>query len=288
MPIFNFIPACVLMAICVHGDLNDSPFFDVMWTIGLNLDTIAMLPQLWLLTKLGGNVEALTSHFVALQVLSRCCSFAFWFYGYVEITPEHQFNAAGYMIIVAHLAQLLLSADFMYYYVKIYYENKQEMIIRRNDLAVFEFMLKLTKCKAEGAFMQVEKHTNTPDVNMCNTPQGLVLDFKDGRTQQQLERMMTPSARAAIREILARMDMVRAKEAAALLQRIAKPVETEDDDSSDAGPDEDDASPIGGEAGKALSALGVATKQKIAEQHSGSEPTSMPPPAPTKPPVLTP
>ena len=46
MPIFNFIPACVLMAICVHGDLNDSPFFDVMWTIGLNLDTIAMLPQL--------------------------------------------------------------------------------------------------------------------------------------------------------------------------------------------------------------------------------------------------
>lgn len=35
----------------------------------------------------------------------------------VEITPEHQFNAAGYMIIVAHLAQLLLSADFMYYYV---------------------------------------------------------------------------------------------------------------------------------------------------------------------------
>jgi uncharacterized protein with PQ loop repeat len=118
MPIFNFIPACVLMAICVHGDLNDSPFFDVMWTIGLNLDTIAMLPQLWLLTKLGGNVDALTSHFVALQVLSRCCSFAFWFYGYVEITPEHQFNAAGYMIIVAHLAQLLLSADFMYYYVK--------------------------------------------------------------------------------------------------------------------------------------------------------------------------
>lgn len=38
----------------------------------------------WLLTKLGGNVEALTSHFVALQVLSRCCSFAFWFYGYVR------------------------------------------------------------------------------------------------------------------------------------------------------------------------------------------------------------
>lgn len=118
LPIMKFTPACVLLAICVHGDLNDSVFFDVMWTVGLNLDTISMLPQLWLLTKLGGEVEALTSHFVALQVMSRCCSFVFWFYGYVEITPEDRFNAAGYMIIVAHLAQLVLSADFMYYYVR--------------------------------------------------------------------------------------------------------------------------------------------------------------------------
>jgi len=118
LPIFNFAPACVLLAVFIHGDLNDSPVFDVLWTIGLNLDTISMLPQLWMLTKLGGDVESLTSHFVALQVLSRCCSFAFWYYGYVEITPPGRFNAAGYMIIIAHLAQLLLSADFMYYYVR--------------------------------------------------------------------------------------------------------------------------------------------------------------------------
>merc|ERR1719326_2732453 len=31
------------------------------------------------------------------------------------------------------------------------------MTIRRNDLAVFQFMLKLTKCKTGGTFMQVEK-----------------------------------------------------------------------------------------------------------------------------------
>merc|ERR1719515_324457 len=124
------------------------------------------------------------------------------------------------------------------------------MIIRRNDLAVFEFMLKLTKCKAGGAFMQVEKHTNTPGVNMCNTPQGLVLDFKDARTQQDLERMMTPSARAAIREVLARMDMVRAKEGAALLQKIRTPVEGEEDDVSDVeDDDDDDSSQVGGKAG---------------------------------------
>jgi hypothetical protein len=118
LPVLNFTPACVLLAVFVHGDLNDSPFFDVMWTIGLNLDTISMLPQLWLFSKVGGDVDAVTSHFVALQVLSRFCSFVFWFYGYTELAHKDQFNAAGYMIIVAHLAQLLLSADFMYYYVR--------------------------------------------------------------------------------------------------------------------------------------------------------------------------
>ena len=33
-------------------------------------------------------------------------------------------------------------------YRKTYLENKMELTIRRNDMAVFEFMLKLTKCKS--------------------------------------------------------------------------------------------------------------------------------------------
>merc|ERR1719324_1404009 len=36
-------------------------------------------------------------------------------------------------------------------YLRIYYQNKQEITIRRNDLAVFQFMLKLTKCKSAAA-----------------------------------------------------------------------------------------------------------------------------------------
>merc|ERR1719473_2320528 len=119
LPVFKLVPACVVLAIFVHGDLNDSPFFDIMWTISMYLDTIAMLPQLWMLTKIGGEVEALTSHFVACMVISRLCAFSFWFYGYEEITQStHHFNAAGYLILVAHLLQLFLSADFMWYYVK--------------------------------------------------------------------------------------------------------------------------------------------------------------------------
>lgn len=118
LAILNFLPACVLLAVCIHGDLNDSVFFDIMWTLSMYIDTIAMLPQLYLMMKKGGEVEALTSHFVACLFASRACSFAFWFYGYVEIAPEGHHNAAGLAIILAHSLQLLLCADFMYYYVR--------------------------------------------------------------------------------------------------------------------------------------------------------------------------
>merc|ERR1719191_2332312 len=65
MPIFNVIPGVVLFACCFHGNLNHSPFFDKMWSIGMWLDTVAMLPQLWMLVAKGGEVEALTANYVA-------------------------------------------------------------------------------------------------------------------------------------------------------------------------------------------------------------------------------
>ena len=48
----------------------------------------------------------------------------------------------------------------------------------------------------ESSHSQGEKRT----VNMCNTEQGVLFDFEDKKAQQELERMMTPSARAAVRQ----------------------------------------------------------------------------------------
>jgi len=117
--IYKAIPACILLAYFLHGDLNNSPFFDTVWTVSLFIDTIALLPQLWMLGKLGGQVESLTSHFVACLVISRSLSLAFWSYGYKEIAPlKGGANFAGYAILLANCVQLLLCADFMYYYLK--------------------------------------------------------------------------------------------------------------------------------------------------------------------------
>merc|ERR1719454_1214538 len=116
-------------------------------------------------------------------------------------------------------------------YLRIYYSNKQEMTIRKNDLAVFQFMLTLTKCKSGAAALaQLDGQGKQTTANMCNTEQGVVFDFEDKKAQQQLERMMTPSARAAVRQVLGVMDMMRAKEGAALLQEAAKAAGRGDED----------------------------------------------------------
>merc|ERR1719473_1868779 len=119
LEIFKAIPVCAFLAIFVKGDLNSSPFFDWVWTMSMLLDTISLLPQLWLMTKQGGQIEVMTAHFVASQCISRGFAFSFWLYGYSEIMPAgHTVNVAGYTIMLAHAFQMLLCADFMYYYVK--------------------------------------------------------------------------------------------------------------------------------------------------------------------------
>merc|ERR1719158_1121828 len=117
-------------------------------------------------------------------------------------------------------------------------------------------MLKLTKCKSGAALVQLDRDGKTGNANMCNTAHGLVFDFEDKQAQQELERMMTPSARAAIRQVLGQMDMLRAKDGAALLQKVAKSDHDDDDDDSD----DDDAAPKP-QMTEVLSSLGVANRK---------------------------
>jgi len=113
------VPGCILLAIFVHGDLNDSPFFDVIWTVSLNLDTVALIPQLWMVYKIGDRMDGLTPHYVAAIVLSRTLSFWFWFYGFPEIAPlKGGVNTAGWLIIGSHTVQLLVASDFMLQYIR--------------------------------------------------------------------------------------------------------------------------------------------------------------------------
>merc|ERR1719393_121541 len=112
---------CFVLACVFHGDLNDRPLFDTLWMCGLFTSAVAVLPQLWLMTRNRAKVPAMTCHFVAVMALSRMLSGTYMWHAHDEITCEpwiQGFNHAGTAILAAHAVQLLLLGDFGYYYVK--------------------------------------------------------------------------------------------------------------------------------------------------------------------------
>merc|ERR1712072_19192 len=78
--VWRTLPACILVAVFVHGDLNGSPFFDVVWTVSLVVDTLALIPQLGMVYRLGESqgdraMSGLNAHYVAAMVTSRVLAF---------------------------------------------------------------------------------------------------------------------------------------------------------------------------------------------------------------------
>merc|ERR1719197_2183208 len=118
MDVKNMVIGCVGLAVVIHPDLNDWAAFDIAWTVSLYLDTVAMLPQLFMSAKVG-KVPAYTSHYIAATLVSRAFSAWFWYYGaenIARVSEGFSFGAAG--IIIAHVLQFLFLADFGYYYIK--------------------------------------------------------------------------------------------------------------------------------------------------------------------------
>jgi len=133
--IFNCVPICVVIAMFFHANLNRSFVFDSIWMTAHTLETFALLPQLYMISKGSGKVETYTAHFVALMFLSRAFCWVFWYYGYPELADGYienvsagNFNWGGYTIIIASTLQLLLSADFMYHWAKAQIQGTPVMI----------------------------------------------------------------------------------------------------------------------------------------------------------------
>jgi hypothetical protein len=95
--------------------------------------------------------------------------------------------------------------------------NEGELTIRTNDLAVFNFILEMTKCK-EGELLLQANVTDTSGVplQVAAHPQvcaqsgegdDLELHFDNPQVQAKFERMMTPSARKALREALGEVSL---------------------------------------------------------------------------------
>ena len=113
------------LAMLVHTSLNNFFLTDVFWTNSMYLETVALIPQLMLFRTKGGNIESYTSHYVALQGLSRLFSLLFWYDTYVELNDDsiiHGFSMfqgyVGYFIMLSQVIQLIIMCDYYYVYFK--------------------------------------------------------------------------------------------------------------------------------------------------------------------------
>lgn len=114
-----FLILAFVISYLVHPHLNNRKVPDIAWTNALYLEALAMVPQLWMLVKKGGEVESLASHYIACVFVSRLLMLTFWFNSYVELQPRgSELNLPGLGVIGAQLLQVVIFADFMYHYVQ--------------------------------------------------------------------------------------------------------------------------------------------------------------------------
>jgi len=121
LQIFPFVLGSIVLAALLHGDLNDSPLFDTVWMSSLNISVVAVLPQLWMMSRTRSSTPALTCHFVAVMAFSRLLSGTWMWYAKSEITCVPwigTFQHAFYAVMMAHALHLLLLCDFAYVYAK--------------------------------------------------------------------------------------------------------------------------------------------------------------------------
>jgi uncharacterized protein YegL len=99
-----------------------------------------------------------------------------------------------------------------------------EMTIRKNDLAVFDMILMMTKCPDSSAASLLQTKTNGTDVQtnsfkLCQVDDGGVeIHFDDPKLQAKVERVMTPDARRMLREALGQTVRKAKPQMAALLE----------------------------------------------------------------------
>jgi hypothetical protein len=121
LPIMPMTVGAFCLATMLHGNMNSRPIFDTLWMASLFIGTIAVLPQLWIITRTGGKVQSLMSHHIACMAFSRALAGIFMWHARGDITCVpwvSGFNHAIWAILGAHSLHMILLGDFAYYYIK--------------------------------------------------------------------------------------------------------------------------------------------------------------------------
>lgn len=103
---FIVLPAALLALIINH----EFTVFEVLWTFSIYLESVAILPQLFLVSKTG-EAESITSHYLFALGAYRALYLLNWVYRYY--TEDY----LDLIAIVAGVVQTALYCDFFYLYI---------------------------------------------------------------------------------------------------------------------------------------------------------------------------
>jgi len=113
---------CIVLAVIFHPSLNHEWLSDTCWAASMYLESLAMLPQLYMFQRQafteGGTVEALMGHTVFALGFSRVFELIFWCASYNELTDHLGSRASGWLVLVAQVAHIVIMGDFFFYYGK--------------------------------------------------------------------------------------------------------------------------------------------------------------------------
>merc|ERR1719238_751989 len=119
MNLLLLIVPSAFLALLFHPSLNAFMPSDIAWAFALYLESVAVLPQLFMFQK-AGQVQKWTAHFLAAQAFAKLISFIFWVSSYNELSdPEHALKSfVGNWVMAMQLVQICVMGDFIYHYVR--------------------------------------------------------------------------------------------------------------------------------------------------------------------------
>jgi len=121
LPIMPFVAGSIVLACLCHSKIMQYRFFDYAWMCGLFVGAVAVVPQLWMMTRRSGSTPALASHFIAVMAFSRMLSGSYMWHACYEFGCDPwigTFNHSGWAAVAAQAVSMLILADFAYPYVK--------------------------------------------------------------------------------------------------------------------------------------------------------------------------
>uniref|UniRef100_A0A1A9V1G1 ER lumen protein-retaining receptor n=1 Tax=Glossina austeni TaxID=7395 RepID=A0A1A9V1G1_GLOAU len=103
---FLLVP-CVLLSLLINHDFT---VMEVLWTFSIYLESVAILPQLFMVSKTG-EAESITSHYLFALGSYRALYLLNWIYRYFV---ESHYDLIA---IFAGVVQTILYCDFFYLYI---------------------------------------------------------------------------------------------------------------------------------------------------------------------------